>query len=187
MNKLKTTLFLVAIGYSSFGLAQGDLYATDTIREIRIYFNESNWDYVLDSLYVEGSGSRLTGDVEIEGVYLDSVGIRYKGYSSVSTTRLKNPFNIDLDYIINGQDYQGYDKIKLSNVIQDPSFLREIMSYEIARKYMPASKANFVNLYINDTLLGLYTNVEAVNKEFLSNHYGSRNNTFFKGNPATLD
>ena len=96
MNKLKTTLFLVAIGYSSFGLAQGDLYATDTIREIRIYFNESNWDYVLDSLYVEGSGSRLTGDVEIEGVYLDSVGIRYKGYSSVSTTRLKNPFNIDL-------------------------------------------------------------------------------------------
>ena len=51
----------------------------------------------------------------------DSVGVRYKGFSSVSVNRVKNPFNIKLDYIIEGQDHQGIDKIKLSNVISDPS------------------------------------------------------------------
>ena len=48
---------------------------------------------------------------------------------------------------------------------------------------MPSSEANFVNLYINDTLWGLYTNVEAVNKEFVSKYYYARDNAFFKCNP----
>lgn len=187
MVRFKLFFFLAAAIYGPTAIAQGDFYSTDTLREIRIYFTESNWDQILDSFYVEGAGNRLLGSLKIDGTPLDSVGIRYKGYSSVSTNRLKNPFNIDLDYRIVGQDYQGYDKIKLSNVIQDPSFLREVLSYEIARNYMPASKANFANVYINDTLWGLYTNVEAVNKEFLSQHFYSNNNSFFKGNPESLD
>ena len=72
--------------------------------------------------------------------------MRYKGFSSVSVNRVKNPFNIKLDYIIDGQDHQGIDKLKLSNVIQDPSFIREVLSYEISRKYMPSSEANFISL-----------------------------------------
>jgi hypothetical protein len=187
MVRFKFFLFLASAIYGPTAIAQGAFYSTDTVREIRIYFTESNWDQILDSFYVEGAGNRLLGSLSIDGTPLDSVGIRYKGYSSVSTNRLKNPFNIDLDYRISGQDYQGYDKIKLSNVIQDPSFLREVLSYEIARNYMPASKANFANVYINDTLWGLYTNVESVNKEFLSQHFYSNNNSFFKGNPESLD
>ena len=84
--------------------------------------------------------------------------------------------NIDSELVL-------FNKIKLSNVIHDPSFLREALSYQIARKYMPASEANFVNLYINDTLWGVYSNVEAVNKDFLEKHYHSRTNSFFKCNP----
>ena len=61
----------------------------------------------------------------IDGIQYDSVGVRYKGYSSASVDRVKNPFNIKLNYLIEGQDHQGIDKIKLSNVIQDPSFLEK--------------------------------------------------------------
>jgi hypothetical protein len=61
----------------------------------------------------------------------------------------------------------GFTKLKLSNVIHDPTFVREVLAYEIARKYMPASLANYANLYINDTLIGLYTNVEAVDRRFV--------------------
>lgn len=167
--------------------AQDDFYSSDSVREIRIYFSESNWDHILDSLYVRGDEQRLLGKISLDGTVYDSVGIRYKGFSSVSIDRKKNPFNIDLDYAIDGQNHQGYDKVKLSNVIQDPSFVREVLSYEIARKYMPASQANFANVYVNDTLFGLYTNVEAVNRDFLSKHYASRSNAFFKCNPDHLD
>ena len=132
------------------------------------FFQQPDWDYILDSLYIEGNNDRLLADIIIDGNQYDSVGVRYKGFSSVSVNYVKNPFNIKLDYIIEDQDHEGIDKLKLSNVIQDPSFVREVLSYEIARKYMPSPEGNYANLYINDTLWGLYTNIEAINKKFLS-------------------
>ena len=185
MDKFRFLFFFLLITKTLF--SQTGFYNVDSIREIKVYFNEPNWDHTLDSLYVEGDKNRLLCSVKVDGNMYDSVGIRYKGFSSVSTNRIKNPFNIKLDYIIRNQNHRGHNKIKLSNVIQDPSFLREVLSYEIARKYMPASESNFANLYINDTLWGLYTNVEAVNKDFLSKHFSSRENSFFKCNPQNLD
>ena len=162
-------------------------YKTDSLREIKFYFDQPNWKNLLDSLYVLGDQQRILASIKIDGNQYDSVGIRYKGYSSVNITQIKNPFNVKLDFIIDDQEHQGYNKIKLSNCIHDPSFIREALSYQIARKYMPSSKANFVNLYINDTLWGLYSNVESVNKDFLIKHYQSRNNSFFKCNPSSLN
>ncbi len=185
MKQLLT--FFAFLTISQYTHAQENFYNTDSIQEIRIYFTESNWDGILDDLYVAGQEERLLASVSINGEVLDSVGIRYKGFSSVSTDRAKNPFNIKLDYVIDGQDYDGIDKVKLSNVIQDPSFLREVYSYEIGRKYMPAPMANYANVYINDTLWGLYTNVEAINKDFINDQYGNKENTLFKCNPEVLD
>lgn len=167
--------------------AQSDFYAIDSVQEIRIYFDEPNWDEALDNLYIAGENGRLLGNVSINGTLFYGAGIRYKGFSSYSSARIKNPFNIELDYTYPDQNYQGHNKIKLSNVIQDPSFVREVLSYEIARKYMPSSRANYANVYVNDTLRGVYTNVEAVNKDFLDLHYGIRITPFFKGNPENLD
>ncbi|MCB9235351.1 MAG: CotH kinase family protein [Bacteroidia bacterium] len=179
---------LVMTLFSGFLLkAQPAFYLQDSIREIRINFAITNWDHVLDSLYILGDEQRLIADLVVDGTLIPGVGVRYKGYSSVSTNRDKNPFNIKLDYSVAGQKYRGIDKIKLSNVIQDPSFIREVLSYEIARKYMPASGANFANVYVNDTLIGLYTNVESVDKQFIEQHFPSKNNPLFKGNPEVLD
>ena len=61
--------------------------------------------------------------------------------------------NIALDYVQENQDYQGFRTIKLSNVKNDPSFLREVLSYEIARKYMVASQSNHAKVYVNDAYL----------------------------------
>jgi len=186
MKIYSVLIFLLILFSCSFTFSQENFYDIDSIREIRIYFEESDWDHILDSLFEAGEQERLLGNLVVDGTPLDSCGIRYKGYSSVDVDRVKNPFNIKLDYVIPDQEYMGINKIKLSNVLHDPSFIRETMSYEIARKYMPASRANYANVYINDTLMGLYTNVEAVNKDFVDDHYGSRENSFFKGNPEEL-
>ena len=185
LKRLPICILLLLFCHNSF--SQNSFYDIDSVREIRISFYNTNWDYFLDSLYVQGDNDRILADIEIDGDIYDSVGVRYKGFSSVSVNRLKNPFNIKLDYIIEGQDHQGVDKLKLSNVIQDPSFIREVLSYEVCRKYMPASQANYANIYINDTLWGLYTNVEAVNKSFLIDHFDSKYNSFFKCNPENLN
>jgi hypothetical protein len=180
-------ILLINFVLLSLGIfAQGGFYDVSTIQEIKIYFSEPNWDQLLDDLYIEDLQNRLVGKVIINGETFENVGVRYKGFSSYSSTRNKNPFNLKLDYI-DEQNYQGYSKIKLSNVIQDPSFMREVFSYELAQKYMPTSKANFANVYVNDTLIGLYSNVESVNKDFLADNFTNKEGAFFKCNPENLD
>ncbi len=178
----------MAISYSYVSAyAQDDFYDINHVSEIRITFQESNWRYVLDSLFTNyGESGRLEGNINIDGQALKNVGVRYKGYSSFSSSEAKNPFNIELEYAINNQNHKGFTKLKLSNVIHDPTFIREVLSYEIARKYMPASLANFAMVYVNDTLLGLYTSVEAVDTKFISKYFPSHNNTFVKGSPEQL-
>mgnify|MGYP006091558917 CR=1 FL=1 len=186
--KIKYFVLLTALIFCNKNLiSQSDFYAVDTIREIKIFFEQNNWDELLDSLYIQGEHNRLQGNLTIDGINYPDVGVRYKGFSSFSTTRAKNPFNISLDYVHGNQHHEGFSKLKLSNVIQDPSFIREVLSYEIARKYLPSSEANFANVYVNDTLVGLYSNVESVNKDFLEKHYENRYNTFIKCNPESLD
>ena len=184
---MKRIICLILFLYCSNACAQSSFYAVDSLREIRIYFYDSNWDHQLDSLYVQGDNERILADLIIDGSTYDSVGVRYKGFSSVSVNRVKNPFNIKLDYMIDGQDHNGVDKLKLSNVYQDPSFIREVLTYEIAANYLPSAKANYANIYVNDTLWGLYTNVQAVNKDFLNDHFGNKYNPFFKCNPENLN
>ncbi len=166
--------------------AQSSFYDVDSIQSVYLYFYQADWDVLLDSLYVAGQEERILANVRIDGILYDSVGVRYKGFSSVSVNRKKNPFNIKLDYRKKHR-HKGIDKIKLSNVIQDPSFLREVMSYEIGRDYMPSPEANYAKLYINDEYWGLYTNVEAINKDFIAKHFYEKSNAFFKCNPQSLN
>jgi spore coat protein CotH len=163
------------------GLYSQSFYDINTINTIEITFEESNWDYLLDQLVSAGQEERLMGSVTINDVAYDSVGVRYKGNSSYTPNQVKNPLNIKLDYIIEDQDIEGYGTLKLANVFKDPSFVREVLSYEIARKYFPASLANYANVYINGTHLGLYTSDQDVDKFFSRTHFGSDESTRIKG------
>jgi len=183
----KTLVLLLIVFIQPLNIISQNFYDVDYIREIKLYFDQPNWDHLLDSLYLDGLEQRLLASVEIDGTMYDSVGVRYKGFSSVSINTIKNPFNIKLDYVDNNQNHQGFEKIKLSNVIKDPSFLREVLSYEIARDYLPSPRANYANVYVNDTLWGLYVNVEAINDKFTNKHFATVNSPLIKCNPLNLN
>ena len=158
-----------------------DFYDISAINTIEITFVQSNWDQILDQLYAAGNEERLVGTAVINGIQFDSVGVRYKGNSSYSPDRVKNPLNIKLDYVIDDQLIDNYGTLKLANAYKDPSFVREVLSYEIARKYFPASKSNFAKVYINGTYLGLYTSNQDVDKYFIRTHFANDENPRFKG------
>lgn len=168
----------------AFPVLSQDLYDINTISTIEITFAESNWDQLLDDLVTEGLENRLMGSCMINGIQFDSIGVRYKGNSTYSADSDKNPFNIKLDYMINDQEYGEYGTLKLANVHNDPSFVRETLSYEIARTYIPAPKANYMKVTVNGTYMGLYTSVQDVDKYFAKTHFYSKNNPFFKGDLA---
>ena len=186
---MKKLLLLLGLVLLSGGVwSQKDFYSIDNIPEIKIYFQQSNWDAILDSLKQAGNDDRLIADLEVDGTRYEGVGIRYKGNSSYFNVRKtgssKLPFNIKLDY--RGKEHAlpgGITKIKLANVFRDPSFLREAMSYEIAGKYMPAPRANFAKVYANDQYMGVYNNTEDVADDFLDKYYGDSDGTLFKCDP----
>ncbi|MCF7793836.1 MAG: CotH kinase family protein [Candidatus Cloacimonetes bacterium] len=173
---------LLLIGYIT--LAAQDFYNINTINTIEITFTEANWDQILDNLYAAGNEERLVGSAVINGVAFDSVGVRYKGNSSYSPQNIKNPLNIKLDQVIDDQTYEGYGTLKLANGFKDPTFIRETLGYEIAAKYGPASKANYINVYVNNELIGLYTSVQSVDKHFCRSFFAEDEGTLIKGNPV---
>lgn len=179
---MKTKLFSLIFLLGTFVLASGQsFYDLNTINTIEITFEQSNWDQILDQYALAGDEERLMGSVTINGQVFDSVGVRYKGNSTYSPNQVKNPFNIKLDYIIDDQELDGYGTLKLSNCYKDPSMLRETLGYEIARNYFPASQANYANIYVNGTLIGLYTNVQDVDKYFMRTHLNNDEGVRLKG------
>jgi hypothetical protein len=172
--------FLFAI-VANVGISQ-TFYDLNTIQSIEINFTQTNWDYMLDTATAGYESDIMANWVKINGVQFDSVGVRYKGNSTYNANQVKNPFHITLDAFKN-QDYQGYTDIKLSNVAKDPSFVREVLSYKILRKYMHAPLSNYANVSVNGTLIGLYVSSESISKSFVNTHFYSNDNAFFKCNP----
>ena len=179
MRKTYLALTIILITNSLFAQY---FYNLDTIQTIKITFAQSNWDYLLDNAYSSTGDYIMAESVEINGELFDSVGVKYKGNSTYQANQTKNPFHIELD-TYKDQEYEGYTDIKLANGSNDPSFLREVLSYQILRQYMDAPLSNYANVYVNGSLIGLYSNSEAISKKFVNKRFGSKTNTFVKCNP----
>jgi spore coat protein CotH len=179
MKKTITRLLILLISMNAFSQ---ELYDINTIQTIEIQFAESNWDALLDAEKAGDNNYTEATSVTINGTVYNQVGVKYKGNSSYSANQTKNPFHIELDTYVD-QDHQGYTDIKLANVMFDPSFVRETVAYNIVNQYMDAPQANYANVYVNGTLIGLYTNTESISKKFVNKHFDSNDNAFFSCSP----
>lgn len=175
-------LFNIVLVLLPFLTCAQDFYDLSTIQTIEITFSESNWDQRMDAAYSADAGYILAESVTINGEAFDSVGVKYKGNSSYRSNQIKNPWHIELD-TYKDHEYDGYTDIKLANGYNDPSFLRDVLGYQILRQYMDAPLANYANLYVNGTLIGLYSNTESISKKFVNNRFGSKDNAFVKCSP----
>lgn len=183
------SLFLFFLLLSGLQLAHSqtkpvpvDFFATDKVQEINISFKQNNWSYFLDSLRFNGDGL-LAGIVEINGQKFENAGVRYRGFKSFAPGTPRNPLHIVLDMKNGTANYQGAQVVKLSNTLRDPSFMREVLGYEIARTYMAAPRASFAKVTINGKYYGLMANVESVSDPlFLNRFFGKADLPLFKAN-----
>ncbi|MFA5780716.1 MAG: CotH kinase family protein, partial [Bacteroidales bacterium] len=181
-------IFLSAASFISFSQNPGDAtFFSPNIHTVKIYFSQIGW---WDSLVMyKPLDKKMLGDVDIDGIYINSVGIQFKGNSSFSKDSLKNSFKIDFNEFVSGQKYDGLKVINLNNGVSDPTMMREKIFLDFCLAVdIEAPRATYTNLYINDTLWGFYTLVEQVNKTFLQNEYGNDGGNLFKGDPnGTLE
>lgn len=184
-----TTITILVLSYAcAMGQDSGDKMFDNTIlHEIRFEFEEDNFLNFLYFNYENNSDPfdeipYLMGKVTIDGEVVDSVGVRFKGFSSYFINDSdKKPFKIDFNEFVPGKRYDGLRKLNLNNSTGDASMQREVICYDLMRAAgAKAPRVSFSKVYINDDYWGLYQSVEQVDKEFLQNNFSNDEGNLFK-------
>ncbi len=181
-------LLIVAIVSTSVISAQdaGDnFYKNDLLHTIELEFAQPDyWEQMESNFESNFGGSNhiyILGKVTIDGEILDSVGVRFKGFTSYPFEGDKKPFKLDFNEYVDGQRYDGLRKMNLNNGTGDPAFHRDVLCYKMMRDMgVKAPRTSWARVYVNGQYWGLYQTIEQVDKEFLKNNFADAEGNLFK-------
>lgn len=162
------------------------IYDPTVLRTYFLEFEDSDWEKALSDFH--DTDVELPAKVTVDGKAYRDVGVHFRGMSSYMMVGegSKRSLNLTFDAFHDGQSLGGYRTLNLMNSHEDPSFLRAVLFYDIAREYMPSPKANFARVVINGENWGLYVNVEQFNKDLVKEWFGTTKGARWKvrGNPG---
>ncbi len=158
---IATGIFVLLLGLTP-GIAKGqgeDLYNDDILHEIRFTG--------FDTTRLDGSKKYQPVALSIDGTTIDSIGVKEKGNTSNGVPNLKVPLKIKTNKYVKGREYDGVREFTLHNNYQDPTMMREKITYEVCRDMgLLALRTAYARVYINDEYWGLYTVVEGKDELF---------------------
>ena len=154
-------------------MGRDDLFSSQVVHEIEIELPYSAWYDTLVARRQAGTDTYVPGTVRIDGVAMDSVGVRFKGGSSyVRMPTRKKPFRLKFDEFVEGRLFAEADGISMANSFDDPTFMREPLTYDLLRHVGRATLSGFGNVTVNGELMGLYVLNEPINRLWTQNHVG---------------
>ncbi len=116
----------------------------------------------------------VTGTLRYKGESITNIGVRIKGEATKRTLEQKAAFKIKFDEFVSKQEFHGLRRLTLNNMVEDPSFLAERLSFHMFRAAkLPAPRANSAIVYVNGEYYGVYANVETEDKTFLRRWFES--------------
>ena len=178
-------LFSVLCGISAQeGLAQkaGDgIFGGMQVHTINLRFPRTDyWDSLL-FYYNRGDEQCILAHAVIDGVAIDSIGVRFKGNSSFNHPNNKKSFRLSFDEFRDDGRWDALKGVHLNNMWGDPSFMREKLYLDFCSAAgIAAPRANYARLSINDTLFAFYSLVEHVDKTFLDTRFSNKAGNLFK-------
>ncbi len=137
----------------------------------------------------------VPAQVTLNDTTLDNVGVRFKGFSSLSGSWREGTYKIslklDCDQFkdqypdVKGQTLYGFDELNLQSGYGDNSLMRDKIVTEIFRDAgVPAPRASFYQVYIDKgngpEYFGLYTMIEDVGDTMLSSQFTDDSGNLYK-------
>lgn len=152
---------------------EAPLYDPMTVRTLFFEFENQDWEDELEEFY--HTDVEVPAQLMADGKTYKDVGVRFRGASSFFTVSegRKRSLNVSLDLADEKQTLHGFRTLNLLNSHTDPSFVRTILYFAVARDYIAAPRANYVRVVINGESWGPYVNVEQFNKDFVQAAFGS--------------
>jgi hypothetical protein len=157
-------------------------FDTTHVAMVRIIMKEADWEALQTNAYAK---DYYKADFWFDDELVPNVGVRTKGNASLMETVTWNsprfPLAIDFNLFNRARTFHGMKKVHFNNGWSDPTFLRDVISYEIfAKMGVPSPRASFVDLWLNDMHLGLYTMAEAVDQSFLQRYFIDSQGNLYK-------
>jgi hypothetical protein len=159
-----------------------NIFSGTQIFNINIKFSQPDYWDLLVYYYSLGTEVYIPADVIINNNdTLLNVGVRLKGHSSYSHPNNKKSIRLGFDEFDGALRWDGLKGVHLNNYYGDPTFMREKIHLDFCRDAgIVAPRANYANVFINDTLFAFYSLIEHVDKTFLNTRFGNKNGDFFK-------
>jgi len=159
-----------------------DPFTTDRVATVRILMSEEDWAALQQNALAE---EFVRADFWFDGELVPDVGVRPKGNSSLNDTVLSGSvrFSLKVDFNLfnKARSFHGMKKVNLNNGWSDPTLIRERLAYELYEQMgVPTPRSSFVDLWVNDTHLGVYTMVEPVDTVFLKQHFTKDSGNLYK-------
>jgi CotH kinase protein/Lamin Tail Domain/FlgD Ig-like domain len=168
--------------YSPEGDPSEQLFTEDIVQNFNLHFYTENWADSLEYYYNNGEEYIPAMLTYNDTIVLDSIGVRYKGNSSYmqSSTTPKKPLKFHFGKYIDDQLLCGMEKLNFSNCVKDPSFMREVIGYQIIGQYIPSPRTAYANVSVDNDLLGFYVQVEQIDEFFITRHYDENIGDLYK-------
>jgi hypothetical protein len=129
------------------------------------------------------------GEFTAEGQTYKNVGLRYKGGGSymMSMRQTKRNLKVDLDLYAADQRFHGLKALNLNAGAADPTRLREAIAFAVYRDAgVPTPRTAFAEVTLtvpgkfDKELLGTYTLIEQVDKNFLKDRFKTTDGVLMK-------
>ena len=153
------------------------LYDPNALRTLFFTIDGNDWHDELVAFH--GTDVEVPATLTVDGQQIGRVGLSYRGNTSFDHPAKKS-FGVSINAIDDDLRLDGYRTLNLLNANSDDSMMREVLFSNIAGDFMPAPKANFVKVVLNGVYLGVYSNVQQINKDFTKEHYGSKQGVRWK-------
>lgn len=158
------------------------VFDTNRVTQIDISVEDDQWNNLLENATDE---EYIPCNVTVNGKAYDVVGIRAKGNSSltqVANDDTTDRYSFCLNFSkYNDQSLYGLDKLALNNIISDPTYMKEYLSYEMFHDMgVTTPLYSYANIKVNGKEWGLYLAVEILGDEFLQRNYGTDYGNLYK-------
>src|SRR2546423_11566998 len=157
--------------------SQDELFSQPKVLQLKIEIPTANLGALKKEPKAYVKGTLREGDK----VYTD-VGIRLKGNAPWQGQENKPSLAVKFNEFKAGVHFHGHSKIMLDNAHQDPTCLSAAIGSEIFRAAaVPAAKVTFARVEFNGRDAGLYVVEQAINREFLAEHFKKSKGNLYEG------
>lgn len=159
---------------------ESTLFDTSKVHTIDIVMDD--WDNFISECTSEEYSAC---SVVIDNEAYKNVAIRAKGNTSLTQVASygndRYSFKIEFDHYDSTKNYYGLDKLCLNNIIQDNTYMKDYLCYQMMTYYgVDAPLCSFVYITVNGEDWGLYLAVEGVEDAFLERNYGADYGNLYK-------